>query len=113
MAAVISIVVALLGILAFLCHIRFSTYNFPKVTYALVAVCMGDKDYIVAQDTPQRVVIASPKQPEQTFRKYLKKHGYEVRERERMGSRWTVMKDGRKETVSFQANAYFAKWVWD
>lgn len=112
-AAVLSIIGAVLAILAFLCYMKFSTYNFPKVTYALFAVSAGDKEYIVAQDQPRRVVIASPEQPEKIFRTYLKKHGYRIQEKERMGSRWTVIRNGRKETVSFQTNTYFSKWIWD
>lgn len=95
-----------------LCYAKFGTFNFPKVTMALISISSGNDEYVEIKSDPNKIIIATPDNAMQVFEEYMSEKGYTILEDEQLGALIIVSQDGEKETVAFSVNKYCSIWQW-
>ncbi|MBP5160264.1 MAG: hypothetical protein ILP10_08220 [Lachnospiraceae bacterium] len=111
--AVLALVLLILCAGTIICAVKFGTCNFPKVISALDSIANGNIEYVEIKPSPNKVVLASPEQPMQSFEGYIAANGYTIAEEEQLGSMIVITKGEKKEIVHFSANKYYSLWQWE
>ena len=84
--------------------------------FGFFQIIFTDKQYVVVQNYPQKVVFSKQFSPEskktgkEIFEEYMKKEGFEFGEQ--LGTEFTFYKENKKETIYWYAHGLFNIWEW-
>lgn len=89
--------------------IKFSVINPISSCFGMVQILFTDKEYVVVQNFPKKVIFANPNYSINT---YMESRGFKFVPEDQMGST-LVFNDGTQgESMYTSTNAYYSKWIW-
>ncbi|SBW01247.1 conserved exported hypothetical protein [uncultured Eubacteriales bacterium] len=91
---------------------KFHVVNPISSGIGFLKILTGKEEYVVIQESPKRVVLASPDRAWDLFLKTMEQDGYTYSESERMGALCFFTKENKKVEVFFSLNAYYSIWEW-
>ena len=95
-----------------LCFWKLGSFNPLRSGFGLLRVMPSDDAVVQIASLPDRVYLVSPEDGYETFKPWLAVEGWELLEREQMGSQFTLERGSEGMYISWSANGYFHRWGW-
>ncbi len=89
-------------------YVKFRTPNYIGSFVGVIKIISGE-DFAEISKNP-KIVLTKPNNIK--IEEYLNNNGYEIIEEERMGSMYSLRKDGEKQHALTSVDKYFSKIIW-
>ena len=89
--------------------LKFKTYNPISSCFGMIQILFTEKEYVVIQNNPNKVVLLKPEYTS----KYLSDEGWKEIEERRMGSIGVYENDDEIANIYTRINGYYSVLVWE